>query len=102
MKRLFLILASVMMAAGVRAQDGIDDAFPIFFLLMVILGIAIWIGCIYLTYKMAKNRYRDPALWIILAFITSPFVAWIALLIAGEDELRKRQYEELERERSNN
>lgn len=121
MKRFFIIFAAVLIAMGAMAQETAKvietTAIPqgmaqapkpssapmiIMMILIFVVGMALLCGCIYLTYKMAKNRYRDPVLWILLAFVTSPIIAWIALLIAGEDELRKKQYEDLERERSNN
>ena len=89
------------MTASMMAMDGNAASTAVIGVLMIILGIAITVGCIYITYKMAKNRYRDPVLWLILAFVASPIIAWLGLYIVGEDEIRKKQYEELERERTN-
>ena len=101
MKRLFTILAAVCMAASAMAMDE-DAAINVTInVLYVILAVAITVGCIYITYKMAKKRYRDPVLWLILSFVASPIIAWLGLWIVGEDSLRKKQYEELEKERTN-
>ena len=101
MKRLFIILAAMCMAASAMAMDGDAAASALIGVLVIVLGIAITVGCVYITYKMAKNRYRDPVLWLILAFVASPIIAWLGLYIVGEDEIRKKQYEELEKERTN-
>ena len=39
---------------------------------------------IYIAYRMAKNRRRDPLGWVLLSFFFSPLLAWIVLLIAGD------------------
>ena len=114
MRKVFMILVAVMMTVSAMAEVMLepetaeatmetqaaaqpsDAPMIIMIILIFVVGMALLCGCIYLTYKMAKNRYRDPALWILLAFVTSPIIAWIALLIVGEDELRKKQLEEME------
>lgn len=101
MKRLFTILAAVCLTASAMAMDGNAASTAVIGVLIIILGIAITVGCIYITYQMARNRYRDPVLWLILAFVASPIIAWLGLYIVGEDEIRKKQYEELKRERTN-
>lgn len=59
-------------------------------------GILFWIFCglfgllltfvirIYIAYRMAKNRHRDPLGWVLLSFFFSPLLTWIVLLIAGD------------------
>jgi len=39
---------------------------------------------IYIAYRMAKNRRRDPLGWVLLSFFFSPLLAWVVLLIAGD------------------
>lgn len=46
---------------------------------------------IYIAYRMAKNRHRDPLLWVLISFFLSPVFTWIALLILGDDEQAKEQ-----------
>lgn len=39
---------------------------------------------IYIAYRMAKNRRRDPLGWVLVSFFVSPLLTWIILLIAGD------------------
>ena len=39
---------------------------------------------IYIAYRMAVNRHRDPLGWALLSFFVSPILTWIILLIAGD------------------
>lgn len=39
---------------------------------------------IYIAYRMAKNRHRDPLGWVLLSCFFSPVLVWIILLIAGD------------------
>lgn len=39
---------------------------------------------IYIAYRMAKNRRRDPLGWVLVSFFVSPVLTWIILLIAGD------------------
>ena len=59
-------------------------------------GILFWIFCgllgllwaffirVYIAYRMAKNRRRDPLGWVLLSFFFSPLLTWIVLLIVGD------------------
>ena len=49
------------------------------------LAFAYWIY-IGITYRMAKNRDRDPLGWILLSLFVSPLLTWIILLIAGNKD----------------
>lgn len=51
-----------------------------------ILSIIIGISLLFLVYKMAKNRNREPILWVLLGFFANPLLAIILLLILGEDK----------------
>ena len=58
--------------------------------LIIILGITAALGLVYLlrihiAYRMAKNRHRDPLGWVLLSFFFSPLLAWIVLLIVGDN-----------------
>jgi len=46
-----------------------------------VLGIII--GMYVLIARMAKKRNRDPAVWVLLSFVFSPFLIIFILLIAG-------------------
>lgn len=39
---------------------------------------------IYIAYRMAKNRHRDPLGWTLLSFFFSPIITWIILLVVGD------------------
>lgn len=41
---------------------------------------------IYIAYRMAKNRRRDPLPWTLLSFCFSPILTWIILLLVGDAE----------------
>jgi len=57
----------------------------LFWLLIALLGL-LWAFFIriYIAYRMAKNRQRDPLGWVLLSFFFSPLLTWIVLLIAGD------------------
>ena len=40
---------------------------------------------IYIAYRMAVNRYRDPLGWVLLSLFFSPLLTWVILLIVGDD-----------------
>ena len=60
------------------------------------LGIIVLIGLLVLLYfyipiKMAHNRGRSGFWWVVLAFVTSPILAYIFLAIAGDSEEKIRE-----------
>jgi hypothetical protein len=66
--------------AGILATGGI-----LLWLFIVFIGLlAVFFFRIYIAYRMAKNRHRDPLGWVLLSFFFSPLFTWIALLIAGD------------------
>ena len=52
---------------------------------------------IYIAYRMAKNRYRNPLGWVLLSFFFSPLLTWIILFIVGEDTEERERRECYER-----
>ena len=56
-----------------------------FWLFIALLGL-LWAFFIriYIAYRMAKNRHRDPLGWVLLSFFFSPLLTWIVLLIVGD------------------
>ena len=60
------------------------------------LGIIGLIGLLILLYfyipiKMAQNRGRSGFWWVVIAFVTSPILAYIFLAIAGNSEEKIRE-----------
>ena len=60
------------------------------------LGIIVLIGLLVLLYfyipiKMAHNRGRSGFWWVVIAFVTSPILAYIFLAIAGNSEEKIRK-----------
>lgn len=56
---------------------------------LIVLGIVVMLAFVYwiyihITYRMAKNRHRDPLGWVLLSIFVSPLLTWIILLIAGD------------------
>ena len=68
------------MLAGMTATGVI--LFWVFAALLGLLGT--FLIRIYIAYRMAKNRHRDPLGWVLLSFFFSPLLTWIVLLIAGD------------------
>ena len=58
----------------------------VFFWLLIALFGLLWAFFIriYIAYRMAKNRHRDPLGWVLLSFFFSPLLAWVVLLIVGD------------------
>ena len=58
--------------------------------LLAILFLAIWF-CIFLPAGMALRRGRSAIGWVLMAWITTPVVAIITLLIVGDspDKIRE-------------
>lgn len=62
-----------------------DLAAALLGLVMCIVALLlIFLFRIYIAYRMAKNRHRDPLGWALLSFFVSPLMTWIILLIAGD------------------
>ena len=68
------------MLAGMTATGVI-----LFWLLIALLG-CLWVFFIriYIAYRMAKNRRRDPLPWVLLSCFVSPVLVWVLLLIVGD------------------
>ena len=58
----------------------------VFFWLLIALFGLLWAFFIriYIAYRMAKNRHRDPLGWVLLSFFFSPLLVWVVLLIVGD------------------
>jgi len=59
----------------------------VIFLWLLIAAIGLLVAFffrIYIAYKLAKDRQRDPLPWVLLSFCFSPILTWIILLIIGD------------------
>ena len=57
---------------------------------VLVIGI-LFLFWIYIPIKMAHNRGRSGFWWVIIAFVTSPILAYIFLAIAGNSEEKIRE-----------
>ena len=55
-------------------------------LILFFSGLYVFLIRIYIAYKMAKNRRRDPLPWVMLSFFVSPVLTWIILLLVGNEK----------------
>ena len=53
---------------------------------------------IYIAYRMARNRYRDPLGWVLLSLFFSPLLTWVVLLIVGDDDTWLKQEQRMQEE----
>jgi|GEM_PF-1339061 len=58
--------------------------------LLIILAVIAGLGLMYLirihiAYRMAQKRHREPVIWALISFFTSPLFVWIMLYIMGDD-----------------
>ena len=59
----------------------------LFYLCCALIGVLlVFFIRIYIAYRMAKNRHRDPLGWVLLSFFFSPLFTWLALLIVGDSK----------------
>lgn len=73
-------------------QDAQDDSVAngalssVFFLLLMGLILAFYIGIYVLVASMARARHRNVAFWVIASFIGTPFIVMIILWFIGDDD----------------
>ena len=65
---------------GMLAAGGLVLVFGLF---LIGLLVAFFFR-IYIAYRMAQNRHREPLPWVLLSFCFSPVITWIILLILGD------------------
>ena len=71
-----------------------ENYYSLIILGALLIGLAyLFLVRIYIAYIMAKKRHRDPIGWVLLSFFISPLLAWIVLLIVGDEN----QHPDLER-----
>ncbi len=64
-----------------------DDTFKATLLVIIITVVllSIYIGMYVLVAVMAQRRNRNPAIWLLLSFLATPFLICIILLAVGKD-----------------
>lgn len=68
-------------------------------ILLFILFVGVYVGLYILVAFMAKNRYRNPALWVLVSIFATPLLAVIILLALGKD-YNSREYMAQQRNQS--
>ena len=71
---------------GVLALLGGEAIMIVFLMFFVLVGALITAGLYIVLIKMAEERHRDVALWVLLSFVTSPLLMMIILLCVGEEK----------------
>ena len=71
---------------GILAVLGIDAVLFFFLAVCILVGGFITAGLYIVVIKLAEERKRDVALWVLLSFVTSPLLIMIILLCIGEEE----------------
>ena len=90
--------------------DSYNTAFGLTFLVIILFCIFMfgtYVGLYILVAFMAKRRYRNPALWILVSVFTTPLIAAIILLCIGKsydavEGARRNQNEQNRQQRWNN
>ena len=67
-------------------------------ILLLILFIGVYVGMYILVACMARNRFRDPAVWVLVSIFATPLLVIVILLALGKD-YNSREYMERERTR---
>lgn len=81
-------------------SDSSESSFDFMMIILFFFSIAVlgaYIGMYILVAIMAKSRYRNPALWVLVSVFTTPLIAIIILLCIGKayiepKEADSRQY----------
>ena len=71
---------------GILAVLGIDAVLFFFLAVCILVGGFITAGLYIVVIKLAEERKRDVAIWVLLSFVSSPLLIMIILLCIGEDE----------------
>ncbi len=67
--------------------DGESDHGRLFYIILfctLLVGSGIYVGTYVLVAVMAKQRNRNPALWLVISFIATPILVIIILLVIGD------------------
>ena len=71
---------------GILAMLGIDAVLFFFLAVCILVGGFITAGLYIVVIKLAEERKRDVAIWVLLSFVSSPLLIMIILLCIGEEE----------------
>ena len=71
---------------GILAVLGIDAVLFFFLAVCILVGGFITAGLYIVVIKLAEERKRDVAIWVLLSFVSSPLLIMIILLCIGEEE----------------
>ena len=71
---------------GVLALLGGEAIMIVFLMFFILVGALITAGLYIVVIKMAEDRHREVALWVLLSFVTSPLLMIIVLWCIGEEE----------------
>ena len=58
---------------------------PLSILALIVVLKFVYYVYIQVAYRMAKDRHRDLLGWVLLSVFCSPLLAWIILLIVGDN-----------------
>ena len=71
---------------GVLALLGGEAIMIVFLMFFILVGSLITAGLYIVVIKLAEERKRDVAIWVLLSFVSSPLLIMIILLCIGEEE----------------
>jgi hypothetical protein len=71
---------------GILAVLGIDAVLFFFLAVCILVGGFITAGLYIVVIKLAEERKRDVAIWVLLSFVSSPLLMIIVLLVVGEEK----------------
>lgn len=71
---------------GVLALLGGEAIMIVFLMFFILVGALITAGLYIVVIKLAEERKRDVAIWVLLSFVSSPLLIMIILLCIGEEE----------------
>ena len=71
---------------GVLALLGGEAIMIVFLMFFILVGGFITAGLYIVVIKLAEERKRDVAIWVLLSFVSSPLLIMIILLCIGEEE----------------
>lgn len=78
------MIGTMLQTVRVVVDPRVWDVLLVVFAVAVVLGL-VYLVRIHIAYRMAKNRHRAPMGWVLLSFFFSPLLAWIILLIVGDE-----------------
>lgn len=93
---LSMILADSTYFGGLLSSEdlGLVGGILSLYIIGLVLGLAyIFFVRIYIAYLLAKNRHREPLIWVLLSCFVSPLLAWIILVCIGDKNEKSKANE---------